>query len=50
MLLKVIAIGLKGMIEEDRDNITLAKDRYQQAWDTQPDFVGLKQQLGDWNK
>ena len=48
--LKVAAIRLKGMIEEDRGNTSLAKDLYQKALDMQPDFVVLKQQLADLNK
>ncbi len=48
--LKVAAIRLKGMIEEDRGNTALAKDLYQKALDMQPDFAVLKQQLADLNK
>lgn len=48
--LRVAAIRLKGMIEEDRGNTSLAKDLYQKALDMQPDFVVLKQQMADLNK
>lgn len=48
--LKVAAIRLKGMVEEDRGNTSLAKDLYQKALDMQPDFVVLKQQMADLEK
>ncbi|WP_421868880.1 tetratricopeptide repeat protein [Marinoscillum sp.] len=48
--LKVAAIRLKGMVEEDRGNTSLAKDLYQKALDMQPDFVVLKQQMADLDK
>lgn len=48
--MKVAAIRLKGMIEQDRGNTALAKDLYQKALDMQPDFVLLKQQIEDMNK
>ena len=48
--LKVAAIRLKGMIEADRGNTSLAKELYQKALDMKPDFVVLKNQIADLNK
>lgn len=48
--LKVAAIRLKGMIEADRGNTSLAKELYNQALEIAPDFTILKQQLEELNK
>lgn len=48
--LKVAAIRLKGMIEQDRGNTALAKELYQKALDMQPDFAVLKQQMAELDK
>lgn len=43
--MKVAAIRLKGMIEEDKGNVAEAKAFYQQALDAAPEFVILKEQI-----
>lgn len=48
--MKVGAIRLKGMIEEDRGNTSLAKELFQKALDMKPDFEILKQQIAELEK
>ncbi len=43
--LKVCAYRLKGMIEENQGNISMAKEYYQKGLDMEPDFAVLKDQL-----
>ncbi|MFT6865601.1 MAG: tetratricopeptide (TPR) repeat protein [Cyclobacteriaceae bacterium] len=45
ILLKACGYRLKGMIEEDQGNTSLAKEYYQKALDMEPDFVIMKEQL-----
>mgnify|MGYP000318414067 CR=1 FL=1 len=48
--LKACAVRLKGMVEQDRGNVSLAKELYQKTLEMEPSFEVVQQQLAEMDK
>lgn len=48
--LKAATMRMKGMIEQDRGNTSLAREHYQKALEMEPDFAVLKEQIAELDK
>ncbi|MEQ8582970.1 MAG: hypothetical protein RIC30_11465 [Marinoscillum sp.] len=48
--LKAATVRMKGMIEADKGNTSLARELYQKALDMEPDFAMLKEQIAALDK